>query len=109
MRHVIYFRKTNNANFSSGNSVSKGLVLRGLDPSNGPARIVQSSYGFLRKEPYQPDISSVQREARGYMFRCERDGEQYIESVFWFMIKVSCDIFSCNYETNVKQGQACEV
>ncbi|RAL67075.1 hypothetical protein DID88_007855 [Monilinia fructigena] len=35
-------------------AVASGAVLRALDKKNGPERISQSSYGFLRHEPWEP-------------------------------------------------------
>ncbi len=70
----------------SVNAISSGAVLRSLETSNGPPRLGQSSYGFLRKEPYQKDIWDGHK--RIVPERDEVDGELYVTVINYFMIKV---------------------
>jgi hypothetical protein len=37
-------------------AVASGSVFRALDKGNGPERFPQSSYGFLRNEPFEPAL-----------------------------------------------------
>ena len=54
--------------------------------SKGPVRIIQSSYGFLRNEPYQPKVYKGHREGEPELD--DVDGEEYLETIVYFMKKV---------------------
>ncbi|ESZ92420.1 hypothetical protein SBOR_7179 [Sclerotinia borealis F-4128] len=66
-------------------AVASGAVLRALDKKNGPERISQSSYGFLRHEPYDPQEYPGHKEAKTN--ENELDGEKYVATIDYFMIK----------------------
>jgi len=59
---------------------------------HGPDRIAQSSYGFLRNEPYSPNTFAGHR--RGTPFVSDLDGEDYVPTVQYFMFKVIPPPFS---------------
>lgn len=52
---------------------------------NGPSRHTESSYGFLRSEPFEPTSRSEHVGARP--FTNPEDGELYIQTIVWFMVK----------------------
>ncbi|TVY83758.1 hypothetical protein LSUE1_G004561 [Lachnellula suecica] len=64
-------------------AVAHGAVLRALDKEKGPDRITQSSYGFLRTEPYTEAMHP------GMKPRIDKlDGERYIKNtIFWLIQK----------------------
>ncbi|TGO62414.1 hypothetical protein BOTNAR_0114g00130 [Botryotinia narcissicola] len=66
-------------------AVASGAVLRALDKKNGPERISQSSYGFLRHEPWQPRLYPGHERARPD--ESELDGEKYVATIDYFMVK----------------------
>ncbi|TGO22612.1 hypothetical protein BPAE_0161g00170 [Botrytis paeoniae] len=66
-------------------AVASGAVLRALDKKDGPERISQSSYGFLRNEPWEPQIYPGHERAKPD--ESELDGEKYVATIDYFMIK----------------------
>jgi len=54
---------------------------------SGPERKAYSSYGFLRTEPYQPNIVPGHRQAKPTIN--EFDGEPYVKVIDYFMLKVN--------------------
>ncbi|KAF7891902.1 hypothetical protein EAF00_008204 [Botryotinia globosa] len=66
-------------------AVASGAVLRALDKKNGPERISQSSYGFLRHEPWQPRLYPGHERVRPD--ESELDGEKYVATIDYFMVK----------------------
>ena len=72
--------------FKSGTAVSRGAVLRATNKGNGPDRIAQSSYGFLRLEPYDPEEFAGHKCAKP--FTDTVDGERYVRTIVYSMIKV---------------------
>ncbi|KAJ8062988.1 hypothetical protein OCU04_008233 [Sclerotinia nivalis] len=66
-------------------AVASGAVLRALDKKNGPERISQSSYGFLRHEPWEPKVYPGHERAKPE--ESELDGEKYVATIDYFMIK----------------------
>jgi len=79
--HLVEDAKTSNA------AVSSGAVLRALNKENGPRRFAQSSYGFLRREPFQPLVFKAHSHTRPK--RDSIDGELYVEVINYFMRKGS--------------------
>jgi hypothetical protein len=67
--------------------VSSGSVLRALNKENGPKRFAQSSYGFLRREPYQPLIFKAHSHTSPK--KDHVDGELYVDVINYFMRKAS--------------------
>lgn len=66
-------------------AVAHGAVLRALDKENGPTRFTESSYGFLRTEPYSKEIHPDMRPMIDPL-----DGERYIKhTIDWLIKKVS--------------------
>jgi hypothetical protein len=62
--------------------VAQGAILRAARKEDGPARILQSSYGFLRSERYQ-----AYREHAGQdPVRDRGDGLLYIDHTIEWMI-----------------------
>lgn len=53
----------------------------------GPDRIIQSSYGFLRTEPYEPRALPAHRETEPELD--DVDGNYYVQTVLYFMLKAS--------------------
>ncbi|PQE05216.1 Hsp70 family protein [Rutstroemia sp. NJR-2017a BBW] len=66
-------------------AVASGSVLRAIDKKNGPQRISQSSYGFLRAEPWQPE--QFRGHANTQPRRSKLDGDSYVHTINYFMIK----------------------
>ncbi|KAG4032827.1 hypothetical protein MFRU_006g02900 [Monilinia fructicola] len=67
-------------------AVASGAVLRALDKKNGPERISQSSYGFLRYELWEPQRWHGHKKAKEPEAN-ELDGEKYVPTVDYFMVK----------------------
>ncbi len=67
-------------------AVSSGAVIRALDLENGPAREAESSYGFLRREPYQPELLG---HCDAVPTLDELDGQLYVTAIDYFIQKVS--------------------
>ena len=71
-------------------AVSQGAVLRALRKEDGPARVLQSSYGFIRSEKYMdlPEYAEAHRQQKKWKDKI--DGLNYIENtVRWEFHKVS--------------------
>jgi len=67
--------------------VAVGAVLRALRKEDGPARIIQSSYGFLRTEPYEPEAIEAHKDVHPWFDPL--DGMKYIKNtILWFIRKV---------------------
>lgn len=73
-------------NFYKSDAVLKGAVLRALNKSDGPDRVLYSSFGFLRSEPYgQYEEHNCQERERD-----KADGLDYvINTIDWVLNKVS--------------------
>jgi hypothetical protein len=71
-----------------------GAVLRALEKEDGPARITQSSYGFLRTEPHEPEVLAAHKEVRPTIDKL--DGKDYVRNTIdWLVKKVSGTRKSC--------------
>ena len=71
-----------------GTAVAHGAVLRALRKEDGPARIVQSSYGFLRTEPHEPEEWEAHKNVRAWYDKV--DGQMYVKNTIdWLIKKVS--------------------
>lgn len=68
-------------------AVSAGAVLRALNKANGPKRLIQSSYGFLRREPHEPKVYTGHKHARSY--QDPENEDWYVEVINYFLLKVS--------------------
>ncbi|KAH8780522.1 hypothetical protein F5882DRAFT_451384 [Hyaloscypha sp. PMI_1271] len=66
-------------------AVSSGAVLRALNKKNGPRRFAQSSYGFLRREPFQPLLFKAHSQTTPKIDKV--DGERYVDVINYFMRK----------------------
>jgi hypothetical protein len=71
--------------------VSLGAVLRALEKEEGPARITQSSYGFLRTEPHEPEVFQAHKEVRPTIDKL--DGKRYIRNTIDWLVKKVAAIF----------------
>jgi len=69
-------------------AVSVGAVLRAHNLDEGPKRVLQSSYGFLRTEPYEPE--EYPEHSNATPFTSEMDGDLYVQTINYFIKKVSC-------------------
>jgi len=69
-------------------AVSVGAVLRAHNLDKGPKRVLQSSYGFLRTEPYEPE--EYPEHSNATPFTSEMDGDLYVQTIDYFIKKVSC-------------------
>jgi hypothetical protein len=75
--------------YPRGTAVAHGAVLRALRKEDGPARIVQSSYGFLRTEPHEPKVWEAHKGVRPWYDKV--DGLTYVKNTIdWLIKKVSC-------------------
>jgi hypothetical protein len=70
-------------------AVASGAVARALNKQNGPKRIVQCSYGFLRTEPYEPKVFPAHKHATPKDDKL--DGDRYVKVINYFMTKVGVD------------------
>jgi hypothetical protein len=70
-------------------AVASGAVLRALNREHGPTRIIQSSYGFLRNEPWSPERIDGHRHSKPK--RADpNDGDRYVKNtIYWVIKKVS--------------------
>ena len=63
--------------------MARGAVLRALRKEDGPARVLQSSYGFIRTEIY-----NTQAQHAGQVpIKDKVDGKQYIDNTIEWVIK----------------------
>ncbi|RHZ51804.1 Hsp70 family protein [Aspergillus thermomutatus] len=68
-------------------AVACGAVLRALNRELGPVRIIQSSYGYLRTEPWDPDAIEAHRSSRPKQAD-PNDGDLYVKNtIHWFLKK----------------------
>jgi len=69
-------------------AVARGAVLRALNKRFGPNRIMQSSYGFIISEPYEPEVFKAHRQTKCRINRV--DGERYVDgTIRWVLQQVS--------------------
>ena len=69
-------------------AVARGAVIRALRKEEGPDRTIQSSYGFRRSDPYDPDEFPEHRSVRPT--EDKNDGYLYVtNTVEWLIQKVS--------------------
>lgn len=68
-------------------AVSAGAVMRALDKANGPKRLIQSSYGFLRREPHSP--STIKGHSYAHPYRDPHNDDWYVDVINYFLLKVS--------------------
>jgi hypothetical protein len=67
--------------------VARGAVLRALNKEDGPDRITSCSYGFLRTEPWEPDVYPEHEKVRCHIDKA--DGEKYVDNtICWLINKV---------------------
>jgi hypothetical protein len=71
----------------SETAVASGAVLRALQKENGPTRIIQSSYGFLRTEPREPHVFPEYENVCPWLDRL--DGNYYVKNTLDWLIKKS--------------------
>ena len=70
---------------NSSTAVACGAVLRALRKEDGPARTLQSSYGFIRTEEYGTKEAHMSQEPTIDKI----DGRKYIDNTIeWFISKV---------------------
>ncbi|KAM3088283.1 hypothetical protein ACMFMG_002337 [Clarireedia jacksonii] len=80
----IILKSGNNDQKYSVTAVSTGAVLAALNKHRGPARIAQSSFGFLRAELFNPRFTG---HRDGKIEKCDIDGEEYVDTIKYFMKK----------------------
>jgi len=69
-------------------AVACGAVIRALRKEDGPARILESSYGFLRTEPYGTQEAHASQKPKTDKI----DGLDYIDdTIEWIINKVATD------------------
>jgi hypothetical protein len=69
-------------------AIAHGAVLRAANKLNGPRREIQSSYGFLRTEPFDSEEFPQHKGAK--KTRNEFDGYWYIKNTIHWLIKKVC-------------------
>lgn len=63
--------------------MARGAVLRALRKEDGPARVLQASYGFIRTEVYNTEVEHL-----GQVPITDKiDGKQYIDNAIEWVIK----------------------
>ncbi|KAG2019349.1 hypothetical protein GB937_005263 [Aspergillus fischeri] len=67
-------------------AVASGAVLRALNRELGPVRIIQSSYGYLRTEPWDPDAIEAHRSSRPKQAD-PNDGDLYVKNTICWVLK----------------------
>ncbi|CZR68305.1 uncharacterized protein PAC_18204 [Phialocephala subalpina] len=66
-------------------AVSAGAVLRALDKASGPKRVIQSSYGFLRREPYAP--CNFKGHSYAHPYQDLDNDDWYVDVINYFLNK----------------------
>ncbi|KAH8816829.1 Hsp70 family protein-like protein [Xylogone sp. PMI_703] len=67
------------------NAVALGAAMRALNKEHGPARIIGSSYGFLRTEPYEPhELEEHRGPVKPWVDPC--DGLEYVRNTIDWLI-----------------------
>jgi hypothetical protein len=67
-------------------AVARGAILRAVRKEEGPARILQSSYGFQRRELYNEEIPA---HREGKQRKDKFDEQIYInKTIMWSLVKV---------------------
>jgi len=85
--HLNIPNRTHDLMPKSNAAVSSGAVLRASNKKDGPRRFAHSSYGFLRREPYEPQQFPAHSRS---MARVDiDDGEKYVDVINYFMRKAS--------------------
>jgi hypothetical protein len=67
-------------------AVASGAVLRALNRELGPVRIIQSSYGYLRTEPWDPDAIEAHRISK-IKQADPNDGDLYVKNTICWVLK----------------------
>ncbi|KAF4216265.1 hypothetical protein CNMCM8980_005267 [Aspergillus fumigatiaffinis] len=67
-------------------AVASGAVLRALNRELGPVRIIQSSYGYLRTEPWDPDAIEAHRINK-IKQADPNDGDLYVKNTICWVLK----------------------
>jgi hypothetical protein len=67
-------------------AVASGAVLRTLNKENGPERFANSSYGFLRVEPWEPNVYPAHKRSKPFIDNL--DDDYYVKVINYFMKKV---------------------
>ena len=62
--------------------------MRVFNKELGPRRIVQSSYGILRTEPFEPEVWEAHRGTRCVIDKA--DGERYVDGTIDWLIEKVC-------------------
>ena len=87
------FNRSRLTKYPSETAVASGAVLRALNKENGPARTTLSSYGFLRIEPYEPEVLHAHRNGvRPY--HDPLDGKKYVKNTVDWLVKKVCIVGS---------------
>jgi len=77
------------ADEDSTTAVSSGAVLRALNMDGGPKRAAICSYGFFRKQPYNPQKKPGHRSALHIPKIDPFDGTRYVPVIEYFMFRGS--------------------
>ncbi|KAF2175978.1 hypothetical protein K469DRAFT_608704 [Zopfia rhizophila CBS 207.26] len=75
---------------SPSTAVARGAVLRALKKNDGPSRITQCSYGFLRTEPYEPHFYEAHKRTKPRIDPV--DGERYVHGTIDWLIKAGDEL-----------------
>ncbi|KAI9933210.1 hypothetical protein ASPWEDRAFT_42965 [Aspergillus wentii DTO 134E9] len=67
-------------------AVAFGGVLRALNREDGPTRVIQSSYGFQRTEPWAPEMIDAHKHSKPLKVD-PNDGDLYVKNTIFWIVK----------------------
>ncbi|KAK9603781.1 hypothetical protein V6Z93_001761 [Aspergillus fumigatus] len=67
-------------------AVASGAVLRALNQELGPIRIIQSSYGYLRTEPWDPELIKAHNSSKPKQVD-PNNGDLYVKNTICWVLK----------------------
>ncbi|KAM0098015.1 hypothetical protein ACP6JE_007454 [Aspergillus fumigatus] len=74
------------AEYGSDTAVASGAVLRALNQELGPIRIIQSSYGYLRTEPWDPELIKAHNSSKPKQVD-PNNGDLYVKNTICWVLK----------------------
>ncbi|EDP52382.1 HSP70 family protein [Aspergillus fumigatus] len=74
------------AEYGSDTAVASGAVLRALNQELGPIRIIQSSYGYLCTEPWDPELIKAHNSSKPKQVD-PNNGDLYVKNTICWVLK----------------------